>query len=61
MGGLQTGEEAYGKTEPKLGIAGQTLQCRNETSPVMGRAEHINSQLEDEFWEVSARDCRKGK
>lgn len=35
MGGLKTPEEAYRKTEPKLEIAGQTLQCRNEASPVM--------------------------
>lgn len=60
-GGLQTGKEAHMKTEPKLEIAGQTLQCRNEATPVMGRAEHINRQLEAEFWEISARDCRKGK
>lgn len=60
MGGLQTAEEAYGKTEPKLEIAGQTLQCRNEASAVMGRAEHINRQLEAEFWERSERD-QKGK
>lgn len=61
MGGLQTAEEAYGKTEPKLQIAGQILQCRNEASTEMGRAEHINRQLEAEFWERSARDCRKAK
>lgn len=51
MGGVQTGEEAHWKTEPKLKIAGQTLQCRNEATPVMGMAEHINRQLETEFWE----------
>lgn len=60
-GGLQTGEEACGITEPKLEIAGQTLQSRNEVTTVTRRAEHINRQLETEFWEISVRDCRKGK
>lgn len=49
------------ETEPKLEIAGQTSQCRNEATPVMLRTEHLNMQVEAEVCKISARDCREGK
>lgn len=58
---LHTRKEAYVKTEPKLEVAGQTSHCRNEATPVMERTEHLNTQVEAEVCEISARDCREGK